>query len=114
MGRVSKIVWTSYWVLVSQVLFWLLSAIDGHAKNFSIYLTEEGKYNLAPLYEIISVLSLIKKNQLNPRKVKMAMALRGKNKYYTPRKVSRRHLITTAIQSNFTSQRAEDILDTMA
>ena len=40
--------------LKSKILFWLLAAIDGHAKNFSIFLAPTG-YRLAPLYDVMSV-----------------------------------------------------------
>ncbi|MGI4849736.1 MAG: HipA domain-containing protein, partial [Janthinobacterium lividum] len=36
-------------LLGSQVLFWLLAAPDGHAKNFSIKLLAGGRYQLTPL-----------------------------------------------------------------
>ena len=32
----------------AQIVFWLLAAIDGYAKNFSIFLTPGG-YRLTPL-----------------------------------------------------------------
>ena len=28
----------------SQVLFWLLAATDGHAKNFSVFIEPEGRF----------------------------------------------------------------------
>ena len=62
----------------SQVLFWLLAAIDGHAKNFSVKIEAGGKYRLTPLYDIMSAHPLIAKNQLQAKKIKMAMALKGK------------------------------------
>ena len=37
----------------SQVLFWLLAAMDGHAKNFSIFIEPTGSYGLTPLYDVI-------------------------------------------------------------
>jgi hypothetical protein len=38
----------------TQMLFWVLGAIDGHAKNFSVFLEAGGSYRLAPLYDILS------------------------------------------------------------
>lgn len=63
----------------SLVLFWLLAAIDGHAKNFSLFIEPEGRYRLTPLYDVMSAYPLLAKRQMAPRKIKMAMALRGKN-----------------------------------
>ncbi|WP_319560707.1 HipA domain-containing protein [Marispirochaeta sp.] len=38
----------------TQLLFWLLAVIDGHAKNFSIFLLPEGRYHLTPICDVIS------------------------------------------------------------
>jgi serine/threonine-protein kinase HipA len=38
----------------TQLVFWLLAAIDGHAKNFSIFLQAGGGYRLTPRYDILS------------------------------------------------------------
>jgi serine/threonine-protein kinase HipA len=37
-----------------NLLFWLLAAIDGHAKNFSIYLLSGGSFQLTPAYDVMS------------------------------------------------------------
>lgn len=34
----------------SQILFWLLAAIDGHAKNFSLFIETGSAYRMTPLY----------------------------------------------------------------
>jgi serine/threonine-protein kinase HipA len=41
-------------VLKAQILFWLISAMDGHAKNFSIFLGPGGSYQLTALYDVLS------------------------------------------------------------
>lgn len=97
----------------SQVLFWLLAAIDGHAKNFSVFIEPGGKYRLTPLYDIMSAYPLIAKKQLQKQKIKMAMALIGKNKHYRWYEVQRRHFLETAKSANYSPQRAEIILDEM-
>jgi len=40
--------------LKALVIFWLLGATDGHAKNFSIHLSPGGRFRMAPLYDVIS------------------------------------------------------------
>jgi serine/threonine-protein kinase HipA len=97
----------------SQVLFWLLAAIDGHAKNFSLYLEPEGKYRLTPLYDIMSAYPLIAKKQLQSQKIKMAMSLKGKNNHYHWYNVQRRHFISAAKDANYSIDNAEAILDEM-
>lgn len=95
----------------SQILFWLLGAIDGHAKNFSIYLETDGKYRLTPLYDIISAYPLVANGQLQVKKIKMAMALKGKNNHYYWQDLQRRYFLTTAKNAHFSVERAEQILD---
>ena len=97
----------------AQVLFWLLAAIDGHAKNFSLFIEPEGKYRLTPLYDIMSAYPLITKKQLQKQKIKMAMALKGENNHYHWYGVQRRHFIGAAKAANFSTEKAETILNEM-
>lgn len=41
--------------LRAQIVFWLLAGIDGHAKNYSLRLLPRGRFQLAPLYDVVSV-----------------------------------------------------------
>lgn len=97
----------------AQVLFWLLAAIDGHAKNFSLFIEPEGRYRLTPLYDIMSAYPLIASKQLQAQKIKMAMALKGKNNHYHWHTVKRRYFIETAKAVDYSPERAEAILDEM-
>lgn len=67
------------------VVFWLLAATDGHAKNFSIFLRKGGKYAMTPLYDVLSAHPVIgrKANQFPQQKVKLAMSVVSKNRHYT-------------------------------
>ncbi|WP_298624187.1 HipA domain-containing protein, partial [uncultured Legionella sp.] len=97
----------------AQILFWLLAAIDGHAKNFSIFIEPDGKYRLTPLYDIISAYPLIERKQLQAKKIKMAMALKGKNNHYDWFNMQRRYFIETAKTVHFSAEIAESLLDEM-
>lgn len=97
----------------SQVLFWLLAAIDGHAKNFSIYIKARGEYQLTPLYDIMSAYPLIAKKQLHEKKIKMAMALKGKNNHYHWYQMQHRHFLEAATSANYSMERATHILNDM-
>ena len=50
-----------YTFMRAQVLFWLLGATDGHAKNFSVFIERENRYRLTPLYDILSAFPAINK-----------------------------------------------------
>ena len=97
----------------SQILFWLLAGIDGHAKNFSIFIEPEGKYRLTPLYDIMSAYPLIEQKQLEAKKIKMAMALKGKNTHYHWYNMQRRYFVETAKTINYSVETAEIILEEM-
>jgi serine/threonine-protein kinase HipA len=85
-------------LMASQLLFWLLRAPDGHAKNFSIHLLPGGRYRLAPLYDVMSAYPVMGDgpNQWSPRELKLAMALVGKNRHYVAERIQRRHFNSTA------------------
>ena len=77
----------------TQLVFWLLAAIDGHAKNFSIFHRPGSRFQATPLYDILSAHPIIgaKTNGLAPQRVKLAMAVRGSENYYLLRQIQRRH-----------------------
>ncbi|UVC29401.1 type II toxin-antitoxin system HipA family toxin [Pantoea sp. SOD02] len=86
-----------YDFMKAQVLFWLLAATDGHAKNFSIFIEAEGRFRLAPFYDILSVYPMIGGKGLNIRDAKLAMGLKGsKGKKYAVEQIFPRHFIETA------------------
>ena len=79
--------------LTTQLLFWMLAAPDGHAKNFSIRLLAGGSFELTPLYDIMSAWPVIGKGsrQFQWQKIKLAMAVRSKNAHYRMQDIQRRH-----------------------
>lgn len=95
----------------AQVLFWLMGASDGHAKNFSIYILPDGKFQLTPFYDVLSVFPVVNKKGLNIRQVKLAMGLKAtKGKKYHINKIYPRHFIETAKQVGFETAKMESIL----
>jgi serine/threonine-protein kinase HipA len=79
--------------LGTQLLFWMLAAPDGHAKNFSIRLLAGGAFELTPLYDVMSAWPVIGKGprQFQSQKIKLAMAVRSKNPHYRMQDIQRRH-----------------------
>ena len=41
--------------LKANILFWLIGATDGHAKNFSLCIFPGGRFKMAPLYDVLTV-----------------------------------------------------------
>jgi serine/threonine-protein kinase HipA len=82
----------------SQLLFWMLAATDGHAKNLSIRLLAQGRFHLTPLYDVLSAWPVTgtRNHQLHRSKLELAMALRGNRKHYRIAEIRRRHFNVTA------------------
>ena len=79
----------------AQIVFWLLAAIDGHAKNFSIFLGPGGKYAMTPLYDVMSVQPVFDAGQLQANRIRLAMAV-GNGRHYRTNEIVPRHFAETA------------------
>ncbi len=100
-----------YTFMHAVFLFWILGAIDGHAKNFSLILEPGGKYRLAPLYDVISAYPLVEKKNLELQNLKMAMAVHGKTKHYKWQDIILRHWFETAQICKFPREQMQEIID---
>jgi serine/threonine-protein kinase HipA len=80
----------------AQLVFFLLAATDGHAKNFSIRILPGGRFQLTPLYDVLSAWPVIGKraNEIPLGKVKLAMALPGERPRYLWSALQLRHFET--------------------
>lgn len=103
----------------AQILFWMLCATDGHAKNFSLMLLPQGHYTLAPLYDVMSAYPVLGEGpgKLSPHRARLAMAVRGKQAHWRMRDILRRHWIGLAERHGvigMNNESAADIIDTLA
>jgi serine/threonine-protein kinase HipA len=98
-------------LMATQVLFWLLRAPDGHAKNFSLRLLPGGRFHLTRLYDVMSAYPVLGNgpNQWSEHDLSVAMALLGKNRHYRIRDIQRRHFNSTAQQVGF-GESAEPVI----
>lgn len=96
--------------LKANVVFWLLGATDGHAKNFSLFLSPGGGYRLTPLYDVISAEPSVAQNQLRDNQMKLAMAV-GNSRHYAIKTVVPRHFIESAVKGGMGRKAALDVLD---
>ncbi|MBI3143916.1 MAG: type II toxin-antitoxin system HipA family toxin [Pseudogulbenkiania sp.] len=97
----------------TQIIFWLLAATDGHAKNFSIAHLPDRRYRSTPLYDILSAHPIIgtDRNQIAPQTAKLAMAVRGSSNHYLLDNIQRRHWSSQASQVGLDANVAEDIIE---
>lgn len=100
--------------LRAQIAFWLLAAIDGHAKNFSLFHERGGTYRLAPLYDVLSAWPMIGRGRgkLELPKVRMAMAVRSKNAHWKLNEIRASHWHAVARRAGLGD--ADDLLHTFA
>jgi serine/threonine-protein kinase HipA len=97
--------------MMTQLLFWMLAAIDGHAKNFSIFHLQRGLFRMTPLYDVISVHPLVASGQLAAQRVHMAMSVHSKNRHYRRDKIVRRHWLEAARKCRFSAGEMVTIIE---
>ena len=78
----------------AQMLFWLIGATDGHAKNFSIFLSPGGGFRLTPFYDVLSAQQAIDTNQIPHKSYRLAMSV-GKSRKYKILDITGRHFVET-------------------
>ena len=93
----------------AQIVFWLLAAIDGHAKNFSIFLTPGG-YRLTPLYDVMSAAPY---PEFPVQKIKLAMAI-GDKGYYRLNQIQLRYFYQTGQKAGLREQDMDNIFSDVA
>ncbi|MFV0623498.1 HipA domain-containing protein [Sphingomonas sp. ac-8] len=95
--------------LAALVLFWLIGATDGHAKNFSVFLRPGGGFKLAPFYDVLSVQGAVDRGQLNRKSFRLAMAA-GSSRHYRIDEVLGRHFAQTAKAAGVGPRVVEQVL----
>ncbi len=100
---------------MAQIIFWLLAATDGHAKNFSIAHLPRNGYRSTPLYDVLSAHPIIGRgvDKLSRHRVKLAMAVRGKNVQYLLEDIRRDHWIAQGRRVGLPSAAVEEMIDTL-
>ncbi|MBB6425768.1 type II toxin-antitoxin system HipA family toxin [Sphingopyxis sp. JAI128] len=81
--------------LTAQIVFWLIGATDGHAKNFSLSLRPGGGFQLTPFYDVLSVQTAVDRGQLGQKSFRLAMSA-GNSRHYRMSEILGRHFVQTA------------------
>jgi serine/threonine-protein kinase HipA len=95
--------------LKANIVFWLIGAPDGHAKNFSIFLSPGGRFRMTPLYDVISAQPSVDSKQILWRQFRSAMAF-GTKPHYQIRQIAPRHFFQTADQAGIGRQVIESVI----
>ncbi len=84
----------------ANIIFWMLGATDGHAKNFSVYLSPGGRFRMTPLYDVMTAQPSLDANQVPRNKFKLAMSV-GTNRHYAIHDIVPRHFMQAADLAGF-------------
>jgi serine/threonine-protein kinase HipA len=94
--------------LKANILFWLIGATDGHAKNFSIALMPGGRFVMTPLYDVLTVQPSLDAGQLQAKDMKLAMRA-GKSRHYKVSEIQGRHFVETGLAAGFSREQVARI-----
>lgn len=92
----------------AQLCFFLLGAIDGHAKNFSVTLSPTG-FRLTPIYDVMTIFPALAARQIEPKQAKLAMSV-GDRKHYRLRKIQRHHWEQTAKNAGYPGEKLDGLI----
>jgi serine/threonine-protein kinase HipA len=95
--------------LKAQMLFWLIGATDGHAKNFSVFLGPSGRFRMTPLYDVLSAQPSLERHQIERKQMKLAMSV-GDSRHYRLDEIEGRHFLQTAKRARLPESMARDVL----
>lgn len=97
----------------TQLAFFLLAAIDGHAKNFSFEIQLGGRFCLSPIYDVISVYPLLGGRGWHEKDLRMAMSLRSskQGKKWHWHNISAKHYLETAKYIGFSLEKMANIIE---
>ncbi|UWZ85881.1 type II toxin-antitoxin system HipA family toxin [Occallatibacter riparius] len=96
--------------LKANIIFWLMGATDGHAKNFSVFLRPGGRFRLTPLYDVISAQPSVDSKQLLWKNFSLAMSF-GTKPHYKMRQIAPRHFFQTADEAGMGKEVVPSIIE---
>mgnify|MGYP000039707971 FL=1 len=99
--------------LKAQIVFWLIGATDGHAKNFSLFLTPGGRYRMTPLYDIMTAQPNFDAKQLTRREFRLAMAA-GDRRHYRMGDILPYHFKESAKSAGVAGTEVDDLFVALA
>ncbi|MAI91307.1 type II toxin-antitoxin system HipA family toxin [Ponticaulis sp.] len=93
----------------ANLLFWLIGATDGHAKNFSIQHSPGGRFRMAPLYDILTAEADYAANRIRRKDYKLAMRW-GDSGNYKIVDIFKRHMLETGVAGGLSRTLVEEVL----
>jgi len=97
-------------VFKSQILFWLMGATDGHAKNFSLFLRPNGRFALTPFYDVLSAQPAFDAKAIPHRAYTLAMSA-GASRHYKILDIHGRHFAETADEAGLQPRMVKGVVE---
>ncbi len=107
----------------AQLVFYLLGATDGHAKNFSIRHIPKSipaqsnhpapGFILAPIYDVLTAQHIVDKGQISQNQFKLALSV-GRSNHYRMDEITRRHFQETADLAGLPKSAISDLIDDLS
>nr|WP_323782618.1 type II toxin-antitoxin system HipA family toxin [Amylibacter sp.] len=94
----------------ANILFWLMGATDGHAKNFSISLLPGGRFHMTPFYDVLTLQPTADARQIERKDFRMAMRL-GKSNHYKVSDIIGRHIKETGLQAGLSREAITSVFE---
>lgn len=96
-------------VFKCQILFWLMGATDGHAKNFSIFLRPNNQLGLTPIYDVVSAQPAFDDHQILHKDYKLAMSV-GRKPHYKILQIHGRYFLESAVAAGLGEVFAREVI----
>lgn len=97
----------------AQIFFWLIGATDGHAKNFSIFLSPGGGFHLTPLYDVLTAQPSLDARHIERRQFRLAISV-GTSRHYRMDEIVGRHFVQSGEAAGLPKTLIAEALETMA
>ena len=95
--------------LKAQILFWLMGATDGHAKNFSVFIGPGGRFCLTPFYDVLTAQPSVANRRIERKQIRLAMSV-GEHRHYRMDEIEGRHFIQTVERAGLPGALAKSAL----
>lgn len=94
----------------ANILFWLIGATDGHAKNFSVALMPGGHFRMTPIYDVLTVQPDFDAGRIPCNGYRLAMQV-GKSGHYRIIDIMGGHFQETGIKSGLSRDAVESVFE---
>lgn len=94
----------------ATVLFWLMGATDGHAKNFSLGLLPGGRFRMTPIYDVLTLQPAFDAREISHGDYRLAMRV-GKSNHCKVTNILGRHFTETGVRTGLSAQLISELYE---